>query len=415
VSSRTALLAVAVAALAMLVGVFVANLEGGPGITDTPVYKGYGDRMESGEVPYRDFAVEYPPLALVPFALPSLVSSPQTGYDAFFQALMIFAFAGCSVLIVLSLDALGASTRRIVASVGAFWVGIALLGPFLMTRFDLFAALMTLAAMTAILHRRENAGPILLGLAIATKIYPAVLVPLLASRAGRRGGNAAALRALVLPLATAALVYLPFFILDQDAVTRSVWRQAGRPLQIESLGSGVLLALHHAAGMPLGWASGAGSQNLTGTVSSVASSLTTLALVAALLLVWLRFARGDVESGERFARYAAAAIVAFVALGKVLSPQFLVWVVAAVVLVQGTRGALAMVLAVVSCGLTRLWFPGMYWELVKQFDPRATWLVLLRDLVLLAVLAVLVARPLRSSVRARARAASHNVSEPASL
>ena len=108
-------------------------------------------------------------------------------------------------------------------------------------------------------------------------------------------------------------------------MARSVWRQLGRPLQIESLGSGVLLALHHALGMPLGWASGSGSQNLTGTVAGVAATVTTIAGAAALLLVWVRYARGDIESDARFVRYAAAAVVAFVAFGKVVSPQFLIW------------------------------------------------------------------------------------------
>jgi len=403
VTTRAAVLVIAAATLSMLVGLFVGNLEGGPGIVDTPVYMGYGDRIEDGQIPYRDFAVEYPPIALLPFAIPSLISSTQDEYDSLFQALMIFAFAGCAVLIVLSLHALGSTTARMIVSVLAFWAGIALLGPFLMTRFDLFAALMTLTAMTAILYRRENLGPILLGLAIATKIYPAVLVPLLVIRAGRRGGNAAALRALLLPLVMAALVYLPFFLLAPHGVAQSISRQASRPLQIESLGSGVLLALHHAFGMPLAWASGAGSQNLTGTVASVTSGITALALLGALVLVWMRFARGDAASNERFTRYAAAAIIAFIALGKVLSPQFLVWAVAAVVLVQGTRGVLATGLVLVACGLTRWWFPGMYWELVKQFDPQATWLVLIRDLVLLGVLAVLVARPLRGAVRSTAR------------
>ena len=150
---------------------------------------------------------------------------------------------------------------------------------------------------------------------------------------------------------------------------RSVWRQLGRPLQIESLGSGVLLALHHAFGMPLGWASGSGSQNLTGTVAEVASAVTTIAGIAALALVWVRYARGDAESDARFVRYAAAAVVAFVAFGKVVSPQFLVWLLAIVVLVQGRRGVAAIALLVVACALTRVWFPRDYWELVKQFDP----------------------------------------------
>ena len=391
-SSRVAFLVILAAIAAMLVGIFVAGFEGGPGITDTPVYQTYGERIASGDVPYRDFGVEYPPGALVPFVLPALVSSTQDGFDAAFQDLMVFALALATVLIVLSLDALRASTGRVVLAVGAFLAGVALLGPFVMTRFDLYAAAVTLAAVCAILYRRRYLGPILLGVAIATKIYPAVLLPLLVTRTWKRNGSAVALRGLALTVGTAIAVYLPFAILAPEGVTRSVWRQVGRPLQIESLGSGVLLAFHHAFGMPLAWASGAGSQNLSGTVATVASGVTTLAGIAALLLVWVRFARGDTESAARFARYGAAAVVAFVAFGKVASPQFLIWLLAVVVLVPGRRGLVAMALLLAACGLTRLWFPRTYWDLVKEFDPTASWLVLVRDLVLVALFAALIVR-----------------------
>src|SRR5919201_3524934 len=43
---------------------------------DTPIYENYGDAMADGKVPYRDFAVEYPPAALPAFAIPSLVAAP---------------------------------------------------------------------------------------------------------------------------------------------------------------------------------------------------------------------------------------------------------------------------------------------------------------------------------------------------
>jgi len=160
----------------------------------------------------------------------------------------------------------------------------------------------------------------------------------------------------------------------------------------------VLLALHNAAGMPLGWASSSGSQNLTGTVAGIASAATTLLGIVVLLLVWARFARGDVGP-ERFARYSAAAAVGFVAFGKVLSPQFLVWLLPLVALVRGSRGIAAMSLALCACVLTRLWFPGSYWELVKQFDPTASWLVLARDLVLVALLGALLTARARGSGR----------------
>ncbi len=386
-TSRTASLALLASVAALAVGLFVSGFQGGPGITDTPVYRTYGERIASGDVPYRDFVVEYPPGALAPFVVPALVSSSRHGYDATFATLMVIALTVVAGLIVLSLVALRASTLNIVLSVAAFLTGVALLGPFVLTRFDLYAAAVTLAAVCAILHRRRTLGPVLLGVAIATKIYPAVLVPLLVARTWRRDGRRAGLAALAVSVGTSLLIYLPFALLAPEGVVRSVWRQLGRPLQIESLGSGVLLALHHAFGMPLGWASGSGSQNLTGTVAAVASAVTTLVGIAALLTVWVRYARGDAESDARFVRYAAAAVVAFVAFGKVVSPQFLIWLLAVVVLVQGTRGIVAISLLLAACALTRLWFPSDYWELVKQFDPTASWLVLVRDVVLVALFA----------------------------
>ena len=41
---------------------------------DVPLYQSFGDRMADGEVPYRDFRVEYPPASLPAFLIPSLVA-----------------------------------------------------------------------------------------------------------------------------------------------------------------------------------------------------------------------------------------------------------------------------------------------------------------------------------------------------
>jgi hypothetical protein len=398
------LVTLAVAA-AILAGLFVTTGDGEVGISDTGVYQRYGEAIAAGDVPYRDFPVEYPPGALVPFVLPALVTSTREEYDAVFLVLMLAALAAASAFVVVALRALGASDRRIALSVASFLAGIAILGPFLLTRFDLYAASLTLAALAAVLHGRRSLTPILLGVAIATKIYPAVLAPLFVARAWRLDGPREGVRTLALTGAAAVCVYLPFALVAPVGVVRSIWRQVGRPLQIESLGSSVLLALHNAFEMPLGWADGAGSQNLTGTVASVASAATTIAGAAALTLVWVRYARGDVVAGARFVRFAAAAVVAFVAFGKVLSPQFLVWLLAAAVVVPGRRGSAAVALLLAACAFTRLWFPRAYWDLVKQFDPTASSLVLLRDLVLVAVFAILVSRlPARSRQGATARA-----------
>jgi hypothetical protein len=94
---------------------------------------------------------------------------------------------------------------------------------------------------------------------------------------------------------------------------------------------------------------------------------------------------------ERLVRYSAAAVVAFVAFGKVLSPQFLIWLVPLVVLVGGRRGLVAGALLAVALVATQLWFPFRYWDWALTLEGDVSWLVLVRDLLLVGLLAVLVA------------------------
>ena len=72
-----------------------------------------------------------------------------------------------------------------------------------------------------------------------------------------------------------------------------------------------------------------------------------------------------------------------------LSPQFLIWLVPLVVLVRGRRGLIACSVLAVCLVLTQVWFPYRYWRLALHFDAAASWLVLFRDVGLVALLAVL--------------------------
>jgi hypothetical protein len=183
--------------------------------------------------------------------------------------------------------------------------------------------------------------------------------------------------------------FLPFLVLAPVDVLESVWRQARRPLQIESLGSALLLAGHHAFGLDLTMKSSSGSQNLQGGLPDVIAVLQGLIQAAVLIALWVSFARGP-ATRDRLVRYSAAAVVAFIALGKVLSPQFLIWLLPLVPLVRGRRGVVASALLAAALVLTQLWFPYRYWDLALRFDEPASWLVLARDVVLIALLVVLV-------------------------
>ena len=376
--------------VAVAVAITVAWQLLGEAVTDIPLYRTYGECMAGGLVPYRDFAFEYPPGALPFLVLPALVTDSLEAYRAVFVAELAVVGALAVLAFDWALRNLGRRGRDRLVVLGVVAVVPVLLGGVILTRFDLVpAALVALAAGLMATGRLRSAA-FVVGVGIAVKLYPVVLVPLLAIAAWRRKGRREAVVVVALVVAPAVAVYLPFLILGADGVLDSFGRQLGRPLQIESLGAGVLLALHHAAGMPLEWSSGSGSQNLTGTTAGAVAVLQGIAQIAALALVWVGFARGP-ASTERLLRFAAAALVAFVALSKVLSPQYLVWLVLLVPLVVGVRGRGAMWLTVLACSLTAAWFPAGYWDLVREFDPLSSWLVLFRGVALVALLAVLTA------------------------
>lgn len=373
----------------------------GQEVVDLALYRTYGERLAGGLLPYRDFRVEYPPGALPAFLLPALLTSGDDAYRWVFAASMALAGSLGVLLLAVALRRLGRPPALERWTLLLVALAPLALGGVVLTRFDLLPAAVTLAATMLLVAGRLRAGALVLGAAIAIKLYPLVLLPLLAAWAWRRGGRREAAAATALALGVAALAYLPFLVLAPDGVAESIGRQLGRPLQIESLGAGVLLALHHVAGMPLAWASSHGSQNLTGAAAGALAVLLTLSQIVVLGWAWARFARGPAEP-ERLVSYAATSLLAFVALGKVLSPQFLVWLLFAVPLVAGRRGVVAGRLSALAAVLTAIWFPALYWRLVREFDPLASSLVLARDVVLVGALVVLV-RPLTARRRAPAR------------
>jgi hypothetical protein len=113
---------------------------------------------------------------------------------------------------------------------------------------------------------------------------------------------------------------------------------------------------------------------------------TTALEIAALIMLWIAFARGPAER-DRLFRYAAACVCALIVLGKVLSPQFLIWLVPLVPLARGRRGAAASVLLAAAFVMTQVFFPARYWEYVFQLH--LAWLVLARNLVLVGLLVLL--------------------------
>jgi hypothetical protein len=395
-SSRPADFAFAVAATLVAVTLFLVGwgvLHRGffadRPIVDTPTYERYGSAMNDGKVPYRDFAVEYPPGALPVFAIPALGNPSFETFRIRFEGLMAFFGQAMIVCVAVALVALGASRRLLLMALGFVALAPVLLGPVVLSRFDLWPAALTAAALCALVTGRLRLGHLALGAAIAAKLYPAVLAPLTVVYVWRRQGRGEALLCAGLMLAVVGVVFAPFVAVAPGGVWDSLWNQTSRPLQIESLGAGILLVAHNVFGTGVTMETSHGSQNLAGTAPEVLAVLQTALQAAALLATWILFARGP-ATRERLLYASAAALVAFIALGKVLSPQFLIWLIPVIPLVAGRRGLIASALLATALVVTQLWFPYRYWDLALQFGALESWLVLVRDLVLVALFSWLV-------------------------
>ena len=277
-------------------------------IIDTPVYEHYGDAMAHGRVPYRDFSVEYPPGALPTFVLPALGHlGNDAGFRRSFETVMWACGATMLLAIALSLGALKASPARVYGTLALAAVSPLLLGSVVLSRYDLWPAALTAGAIAALVSRRLRLGHGLLGIGIAAKVWPGVLVPLMLAYVWKERGRREALVCLGVLVGIVAVIVLPFVALAPGGVWESVVRQATRPLQVESLGAALLVASHHVFGTGVRMVSSHGSQNLGGSAADTIGAVQSVLQVAALLGVWLAYARRP-SSREDLARFSAAAV-----------------------------------------------------------------------------------------------------------
>jgi uncharacterized membrane protein len=376
---------VALAGLALL-AVFAVATTVGPfsdvTVNDLYVYGQYATLLHDGQLPYVDFGFEYPPLAAIPLWLAGLFGRDPAAIAWTFGVLMALCLvAGQQLAARLA----GAGRERLTVA----WLLVAtpvVVGAAVRTHFDPLPIAVALGGLLAVARERRDLGFLLLGLGTMTKLFPGLLAVIAVVwlcgrgewRAALRGGAIflAVIVALSLPLAGAGYVDSFTFHLD-------------RPVQIESTPATVLFGL--------------GGSQVTGTnlrpdrfksngldgghaeaVESVFAGLVVLALAAIVLLAARR------PDARHMVLCGFAALLAFVTLGKVFSPQYVIWLApfAALAWVWGRRAVAALVAAAIV--LTHVEFPSRYFDLINS-KTDVVLIVAARNALLLAALALLAA------------------------
>lgn len=382
----------------IMLAVFRILWYGNKTITDTPIYYDYASRIFNGLFPYRDFASEYPPLALLLFSLPRLLSG--SGFGAFvwwFEFEMLVFSWGIIAFMTIASWRLWQSLARTAAALAAYTAFVLCLGAIVESRFDLAVAFITLASLTCYLADRRLAAWLLLGIGMMTKIVPVLVAPIYLIIHFRKKQYGEMWLGPAAMTITALIIALPFLLASPGGLAASFLYHVERPLQLESTWSSPLLIMSKLGGYEVHIMNSYGSHNVFATVSDTLAMISGPVTVIMLAgISWMFFRRSGKESGAAWLtgeifRFAAAFIAVFILFGKVFSPQFLIWLLPLVPLVRGRNylwitGLFAAVLL-----LTQWEFPYRYWELYLM-ETRIVVIVALRNALLGLMVVVLLTR-----------------------
>ena len=365
--------------------------------SSTGIYFDYASKMMAGLMPYRDFAVEYPPLALLFFLLPRLLAStPQSYATAFAVETLLFSLAGMLAVVLVS-QRLGLRSWKPVAAYTAFLLAI---GPIVSHRYDIFPAILVLLALYAFLSERHRWAYALLAAGIMTKVYPAALLPVFLLHHYRNYSNKGIRSALLAFTATGIAIALPFFLVSPGGLFDSFSYHAQRGIQLESTYSSLLLVAGELGWLSVGREFTFGSWNLTGTAADVMAHVSMFVLPLALGATYrmiYRHVRTRPPSAQDLVSYMLLVLIVLVATSKVLSPEYLVWLLPLVPLYSGRFKYRAWGVFFVVGVLTYIVYPLRYADLIWLHTDAIV--LLLERNVLVVILAVVVAASLRRGPR----------------
>ena len=355
---------------------------------DVEIYRGWAKILETGTYPVHDTQWQYPPAAALVFLVPQVFTHLGISYIVGF---FFFALLADLAVFLLLLDhahrsSVADSADPHLTGVWAWVIGGFAMGPLLLMRYDVIVTAFAVGGLIAPARSvkvRWSLRGALLGFGAMVKAWPGVLVLGLPPRGpGRRAlawavGTAAVTSAILSLCLTGALSFLS--------------GQSNRGIEVESvLASPFMVASWF--GYPVKVVHLYGSFQISGPgISAVSSFAELLTVVGVCIVLWWRLMRFRPRCWTPALMYDTAftVLLVLVVTSRVLSPQYLIWLLglACIVLTENGPVRRGTVLArpaclVVFCVLiSQIEFPLLFGEVMMgQFW--GTTVVAVRNLIL---------------------------------
>jgi uncharacterized membrane protein len=350
----------------------------------------YFSRISHGQMLYRDFLMEYPPLATVFFILPGLVSSQLNIYAHIFTIqILLFDLLGLFIISAMSLRINISSW----ISLSIYTISALAIGPIIIHRYDLIPTVMVMLALYAFSLGKHKTSWFFLALGTMTKIYPIIIAPIFLLDYLQKRQFRNIIYGISSFLITITAIITPFIIISPNGLWNSLSYHLQRGLQVESIFGSFLLLAHSLGAMHLNLNFDFGAWNI---VSSMANNLATVSTILVLLglgIVYWSFYRNksldSIGQISNIVNYSFLTILLFISMGKVFSPQFIIWLYPLVPLINSRWRNTAWIIFMIIAILTYYIFPLHYEALVFNLKHSVINVLFLRNVLLLTLAGLL--------------------------
>jgi uncharacterized membrane protein len=358
-------------------------------------------QMLAGNIPYRDFTSEYPPLALLMFYLPALILDSNPAYGLLFTGeMLLFDLAIVYFIADIALHIQLPVTRTLTT----YTLLLLAVGPIMAIRFDLMPAALIVAALWAFIKGKNALAWAILALGVTGKIYPLIVAPAFGFYLLRNRQFKTLFKGVAAFSLTLLACNLPLFLMNPGGFIGIVTYHGQRGIQCESTWASAVLIDRILGGPEVKGLFDFGSWNISSpladSLSPIAFPLTALLIFAMYgVFAWLLWKRTDrtrynsngigPDAARFIIGYATLAIAVFMAGNKVFSPQFLIWLFPTVPLLNLKWQPVYTLLFIIMGLITQFIFPYKYLEYSSFLTPFVLILALRNFLLILFALLVI--------------------------
>ena len=328
---------------------------------DVDLYNFWAKGLVKGIFPIDDPMWQYPPLAGVVFAIPQWIfGNALTGFIIF---MVIFDLLILITLLIAGLNRFKfnySSTSLNGLSGAWFWVlWPVLMGPLSLTRFDMVPTFFALLALIVLSNKKMHPclSGFLLGIGALVKLWPMLLFVIYPKKAIKKVSTSF--------VSTLVLMIL-FMSTWSVGFSNFLNNQTSRGLQVESIAA-TPFVLGKLFGANVEYPFRYGSLEVQALYANEIGFLLNLFTLIVFMILFILNYQNRLNNLNLFDK-ALVIVMISIALSRVFSPQFWVWIggLSALALInKETKLKKVIVLLSISAFLTQLLYPGQYVQLLS--------------------------------------------------